>query len=154
VNRELSDRNSNQYFVTLFLGVFDIRTGMLDYCNAAHNYPYILRADGSLKTLSKSHGLPLGIYKDKPYKSSTVELLYNDMMILFTDGVINSRNDNKQHYGIERLERNIQNLNDLSSEEVVQRLLKSIMIYEGDNRQSDDISLLALKYLHKTENQV
>jgi len=154
VNRELSDRNSNQYFVTLFIGVLDIRTGMLDYCNAAHNYPYILRADGTLQTLSKSHGLPLGIYKDKTYKSSTVELRFNDTMILYTDGVINSSDSNKQHYGTERLEKNIQNLNDLSSEEVVQKLLKSIMIYEGDSHQADDISLLALKYLNKTENQV
>ena len=153
VNRELSDRNSNQYFVTLFIGVLDIRSGILDYCNAAHNYPYILRADGSLQTLSKSHGLPLGIYKDKTYKSSSVELRFNDTMILYTDGVINSSDSNKQHYGSDRLEKNIQNLNDLSSEEVVQKLLKSILIYEGDSRQADDISLLALKYLNKTENQ-
>lgn len=153
VNRELSDRNSNQYFVTLFIGVLDIRSGIMDYCNAAHNYPYILRADGSLQTLSKSHGLPLGIYKDKSYKSSTVELHFNDTMILYTDGVINSSDSTKQHYGTDRLEKNIQNLKDLSSEEVVQKLLKSIVIYEGDSHQADDISLLALRYLNKTENQ-
>ena len=154
VNMELSDRNSNQYFVTLFIGVVDIRSGIMDYCNAAHNYPYILHADGTLKTLSKSHGLPLGIYKDKAYKSSTIELKFNDTMILYTDGVINSSDSDKQHYGAERLEKNIQNLNNLTSEEVVQKLLKSIMIYEGDNRQSDDISILALKYLDKTKSQV
>ena len=153
VNNELSERNSNQYFVTLFVGVLDVRSGILDYCNAAHNYPYILHTDGTLQTLSKSHGLPLGIYKDKTYKSSAVELHYNDTMILYTDGVINSSDSNKQHYGTDRLEKNIQNLNDLSSEEVVQKLLKSIMIYEGESRQADDISLLALKYLNKTENQ-
>ena len=147
VNRELSERNSNQYFVTLFIGVLDIRSGIMDYCNAAHNYPYILRADGTLQTLSKSHGLPLGIYKDKTYKSSTVELHFSDTMILYTDGVINSSDSNKQHYGTDRLEKNILNLNDLSSEEIVQKLLKSIVIYEGDSRQADDISLLALKYL-------
>jgi len=153
VNMDLSDRNLNQYFVTLFIGVIDIRSGIMDYCNAAHNYPYILHADGTLKTLSKSHGLPLGIYKDKAYKSNTIELQYNDTMILYTDGVINSSDNNKQHYGTERLEKNIQNLNNLTSEEVVQKLLKSIMTYEGDNRQSDDISLLALRYLDKTKNQ-
>jgi phosphoserine phosphatase RsbU/P len=152
VNKELSDRNSNQYFVTLFLGVIDIRSGILDYCNAAHNYPYILRADGSLQTLSKSHGLPLGIYKDKKYKSSKLELSLNDMMILYTDGVINSRDSNKQHYGTERLENNIQNLNDLTAEEVVKRLVKSIVIFE-EGHQADDISLLALKFLNETKNQ-
>jgi sigma-B regulation protein RsbU (phosphoserine phosphatase) len=153
VNKELSDRNSNQYFVTLFLGIFDIRTGVLDYCNAAHNFPYILHADGTLQTLSKSHGLPLGIYKDKTYKSSTVELQLNDMIILYTDGVINSRDTGKHHYGTERLEKNIQNLNDLTAEEVVKKLVKSIMIFEGQGHQADDISILALKYLNKTENQ-
>ena len=153
VNKELSDRNSNQYFVTLFLGILDIRTGILDYCNAAHNFPYILHADGTLQTLSKSHGLPLGIYKDKTYKSSTLELSLNDMLILYTDGVINSRDDNKQHYGTDRLEKNIQNLNDLTAAEVVEKLVKSIMIFEGQGHQADDISLLTLKYLNKTENQ-
>lgn len=92
-------------------------------------------------------------YKDKAYKSSTVELHINDMMILYTDGVINSIDTNKQHYGTQRLETNLQNLCGLTSEEVVQRLLQSIVIYEGENRQADDISLLALKYLNKTENQ-
>ena len=153
VNKELSDRNSNQYFVTLFLGILDIRTGLLDYCNAAHNYPYILHADGTLQTLSKSHGLPLGIYKDKAYKSSTIELQLNDMMILYTDGVINSRDNGKHHYGTDRLEKNIQNLNDLTAEEVVEKLVKSVVIFEGQGHQADDISLLALKYLNKIENQ-
>ena len=153
VNKELSDRNSNQYFVTLFLGILDIRSGLLDYCNAAHNYPYILHADGTLQTLSKSHGLPLGIYKDKAYKSSSVELRLNDLIILYTDGVINSRDADKRHYGTDRLEKNIQNLNDLTAEEVVKKLVKSIMIFEGQGHQADDISLLALKYLNKTENQ-
>ncbi|HEX7583479.1 MAG TPA: SpoIIE family protein phosphatase [Prolixibacteraceae bacterium] len=154
VNNELGERNSNQYFVTLFLGILDIRSGMMDYCNAAHNYPYILHADGSFQTLSKSHGLPLGIYKDKIYKSNTVELQFGDTMIFYTDGVINSSDTNNKHYGIEKLENNIRNLIDLTSEEVVTRLLKSIIIYEGENHQADDISIMALKYLHKTENQV
>jgi len=153
VNNELSERNSNQYFVTLFLGILDVSSGMMDYCNAAHNYPYILHVDGSLQTLSKSHGLPLGIYKDKIYKSNTLKLQAGDILILYTDGVINSRDLNNKHYGIEKLERNIQNLTNLTSEEVVSRLLKSIVIYEGENRQADDISIMAIKYLNKTENQ-
>lgn len=149
VNKELCERNSNQYFVTLFLGILDVRHGVLDYCNAAHNYPYILHADGTLKTLSKSHGLPLGIYNDKSYSSSTVELHAGDTLILYTDGVINSKDIHNHHYGTEKLEANIQNLNDLSAEEVVNRLWKSINIYEGENHQADDISLMALKYLRK-----
>ncbi len=150
VNSELSDRNADQYFLTLFVGILDVRSGLMDYCNAAHNYPYILHANGTLTSLSKSHGLPLGIYKDKSYKSSSVQLKYGDLLLLYTDGVINSTDSHNHHYGTTRLEKNIQNLNDLSSEEVVNRLVKSIMIYEGGSRQSDDITLVAIRYLPKS----
>jgi len=153
VNKELSERNSNQYFVTLFVGILDIRSGVMDYCNAAHNYPYILRPDGTLLTLTESHGLPLGIYKEKEYKNSTLELYPGDMIIAYTDGVINSKDTNNQHYGIDRLEANVSNLGGLSSEEVVSRLLKSVVVFEGENRQADDITIMALKFTDKTENQ-
>lgn len=153
VNRELSDRNANQYFLTLFLGVLDITTGIMDYCNAAHNYPYILHPDGTIHALSKSHGLPLGIYANKTYKSSSIQLTFGDIIILYTDGVINSRDSSGMHYGIEKLESNILILNDLNSQELVSSLLSNISIYEGENHQSDDITLMALKFLSETKNQ-
>ena len=153
VNEELSERNSNQYFVTLFLGILDVSSGIMDYCNAAHNYPYILHPDGTFKTLSKSHGLPLGIYKDKTYKNSITDLQTGDMIFLYTDGIINSKDAHNQHYGTDKLEKNILNLNDLSSKEVVNRLLKSVVLFEGESCQADDISLMAIKYLNKTKTQ-
>jgi len=153
VNEELSNRNSNQYFVTLFIAILDVQTGIMDYCNAAHNFPYLLRSDGTLHTLSKSHGLPLGIYRNKIYKSNTVELQQGDMIVLYTDGVINSIDKQNRHYGTERLEKNILNLNDLNAEEAATRLLKSISIYESEEKQADDITLLILRYLDKKENQ-
>jgi len=154
VNNELSERNSNQYFVTLFLGILDIQSGVLDYCNAAHNFPYVLRSDGSLQTLSKSHGLPLGIYKNKIYKSSSFEFGFGDTLLLYTDGVINARDTAGQHYGTEKLEHNLLTVNDLTTEEIVNHLLKSIIFFEGGKSQADDISLLAVKYLDKTKNQI
>lgn len=149
VNKELCERNSNQYFVTLFLGILDVRYGILDYCNAAHNFPYILHADGNLETLSKSHGLPLGIYSDKIYKNSTVELHSGDSLILYTDGVINSTDINNQLYGTEKLEINIKNLTNRNAEDIVNTLLKSVRLFEGNTKQADDLTLLALKYTKK-----
>jgi sigma-B regulation protein RsbU (phosphoserine phosphatase) len=154
VNRELGDRNPNQYFLTLFIGILNIRTGIMDYCNAAHNYPYILHPDGTVQPLSKSHGIPLGIYKNRAYKSTTTELHFGDLILLYTDGVINSRDSAGTHYGDDKLKSNMQSMGDLTAKEVVTRLLQSINIYEGENLQSDDISLMALKYLNKIKNQV
>lgn len=153
INNELGDRNPNQYFLTLFIGILDISTGIMDYCNAAHDYPYILHPDGTVQTLSKSHGIPLGIYKNKIYKSNTVELQYGDLILFYTDGVINSRNSAGTHYGIEKLKSNIQRLTDLSAKEVVNNILQDIMTYEDESHQSDDISLMALKFLNETKNQ-
>ena len=153
VNSELSDRNANQYFVTLFVGIIDIRTGIMDYCNAAHNHPYLLHPDGTVQTIPKSHGLPLGIYKEKTYKNNSIELQSGDLVILYTDGVINSRDNKNLHYGTERLEKNIQNLTNLTAEEATISLLKSIVLHEGEEQQADDITLMIFKYLYKRENQ-
>lgn len=153
VNNELSDRNSNQYFVTLFIGIIDIRSGIMDYCNAAHNYPYLLHPDGTIHTISQSHGLPLGIYKDKTYKSDFIKLESGDLIILYTDGVINSRDNKNLHFGTERLQMNIQNLMNLTAEEATLRLLKSILQHEGEEPQADDITIMIFRYLYKRENQ-
>jgi sigma-B regulation protein RsbU (phosphoserine phosphatase) len=145
VNNELGDRNPNQYFLTLFVGILNVSTGIMDYCNAAHNYPYLLHTDGTMQTLSKSHGIPLGIYKNKTYKNTTVQLQQGDLILLYTDGVINSRDSSGTHYGIEKLKSNIQSMNNLTAKEVVNEIMQSIVIYEGERHQSDDISLMALK---------
>lgn len=147
VNNELGDRNPNQYFLTLFIGVLNIKTGVMDYCNAAHNYPFILHADGTIRTLSKSHGIPLGIYRNKIYKSNTIDLSKGDLMVLYTDGIINSRDKNGTLYGTEKLKDNLLTMNDYSSKEVVERLMGSIRNYEAEHPQSDDISIVALRYL-------
>ena len=149
VNNELGDRNPNQYFLTLFIGVLNIRTGMLDYCNAAHDYPFILHGDGTIKTLSKSHGIPLGIYKNRTYMSSTIELKKDDLMLLYTDGIINSRDKTGTLYGVEKLKDHLQGMNNLTTQEVVNKLLESIKNYEAQHPQSDDISIVALRYLYK-----
>lgn len=149
VNNELGDRNPNQYFLTLFIGVLNISTGVMDYCNAAHNYPYILHPDGTIRTLSKSHGIPLGIYKNKTYKSSIVELGKGDLMVLYTDGIINSRDKEGTLYGTEKLKETLQTMNNLTTKEVVEKLLESIKSYEAEQPQSDDISIVALRYLAK-----
>jgi len=153
VNNELGDRNPNQYFITLFIGVLNVRTGILNYCNAAHNYPFILHADGTIRTLSKSHGIPLGIYKDRNYMSSTIELNEGDLLLLYTDGIINSRVKKGTCYSLEKIKDNLQGMNELTTKEVVDKLLKGIENYEAQHPQSDDISIVAMRYIYKTKNQ-
>ena len=146
VNNELSYQNYNQHFLTLFLGILDLETGVLSYCNAAHNYPFLVKKNKDVQLLEKTHGLPLGVYSNKSYPGDSVVLREGDMLVLYTDGVTDCIDDNDSFYGMDRLNENIVNLAELPATELVGGLLDSLKIFRGKTRQVDDISIMALRY--------
>ncbi len=146
VNNELFTKNHHQFFLTLFLGVLNIRTGKLTYCNAAHTIPYLLKENGKVKPLAQSHGLPLALYPDKKYLEEKVQMEKGDSVILYTDGVTELIDENKQQYGKERLKENLKSLAGQTPQQIVQRIEQSLELYIGGTPQSDDISILVLKY--------
>lgn len=146
INKELSRHNSNQHFLTLFLGVLDIRYGILNYCNAAHNYPFLVTSDRQLRVLDQTHGLPIGIYSNKSYTGDSIVLREGDMLVLYTDGVIDCKDAKDHSYGTGRLHENISNMMELSSKEVVSRLMTSLDVFRGSAPQADDISLMAIRF--------
>jgi phosphoserine phosphatase RsbU/P len=115
----LSTSNHHQYFLTLFLGVLNLKTGILNYCNAAHDFPYILKPDGNITELDVAHGLPLGLYPDKEYKESKIKLEKGDTIILYTDGVTELLNEKKIQFGSERLKEKLQKPGDFTPSEIV-----------------------------------
>jgi phosphoserine phosphatase RsbU/P len=135
-NAELYTSNQHQYFLTLFLGVLNVKTGELEYCNAAHTFPYILKADGSIEELNSTHGLPLGLYLDKAYKYDQVYLDKGDMIILYTDGVSDVLNE-------QSIRENLMQMKGKSPKEVVE----SLNIIQENISQVDDVCLLAVKYM-------
>ena len=149
LNQKLSLRNSNQHFLTIFLGILDVKTGILDYCNAAHNYPYILRNTGILETMDETHGLPVGIYPNKSYGSSSTVLKTGDTILLYTDGVIDCRDENDNTYGQQRFEENLRNLQNLDCVKMITKIENSLKLFKGTTKQADDISLMVLKFLKK-----
>ncbi|MGD9558639.1 MAG: PP2C family protein-serine/threonine phosphatase, partial [Mangrovibacterium sp.] len=121
----------------------------LNYCNAAHNYPFLVTSDRKLRQLDSAHGLPIGIYPGKSYSGETVVLREGDMLVLYTDGVTDCKDASDNSYGVERLEENISNMMELSAEEVVNRISTSLNVFRGSNPQVDDISLMAIRYLSR-----
>ena len=145
-NIELSTSNHHQYFLTLFLGVLNLRTGILNYCNAAHDFPYILKPDGTITELNEAHGLPLGLYPDKEYKESQIKLEKGDTIILYTDGVTDLLNEQKIQFGSERLREKLQNMGDHPPAEIVVNIEKDLEDFRGDHPPGDDICFFAIKY--------
>ena len=146
VNEQLYSNNTHQFFLTLFLGILNVKTGKLKYCNAAHTNAYILKADGRLDILGNTHGLPLGLYREKEYMESSYQLENGDSIIVYTDGVTELHDENNQQYGTFRLEGNLKSLLGLKPREMIRRLEKSMKQFIGESVQNDDICILVIKY--------
>lgn len=151
-NKLLNYENETSLFVTAFYGVFNTRTGELKYSNAGHNPPYLLSEDQTITEIGKHQGLPLGVLDEPelsiklPYTENSLQLKKNDTLLLYTDGVTEAMNTSYKMFGNEKLAKIIKSLPDKSLHEIVDIILESVKQHGGAAAQSDDCTLLALRY--------
>ncbi len=151
VNDELCKDNDSGMFVTVFFGILNISTGEITYSNAAHNSPYILRRDESSSVLPRMDGIALGAMEGIAYKSDRIRLEPGDTLVMYTDGVTEAMNSEGELSGEKRLEGFLMNCNGLTVREKVDMILSSTGEFAGEAEQSDDITILTLKYLGRAE---
>ena len=144
-NRLLSAENAACMFVTMFHGVLDLTTGLLRYCNAGHNPPYLLRADGGRETL-KATGIPFGIDSDRPYRIAEISLVPGDALFLFSDGITEAFSPAGEIFGEPRLERALDGARGRGAAEMVAEVIGATDEFAAGAEQSDDITCLALVY--------
>ena len=133
-----------QRFTTAVIAEFDPSSRTLTYINAGHNFPVVRRGNGGSDRLA-SCGLPLGISADASFPASTVELQPGDMLVLFTDGVVEAFNAAGQEFTDARWLNVIRSLPNLSAQDSLRFLMKSVENFVGATRQSDDITCLVLR---------
>jgi serine phosphatase RsbU (regulator of sigma subunit) len=146
VNKELAADNDACMFVTLFSGVLDIHTGEFTYCSAGHNPPYLLSQDGRVSMLDKKGGLCLGVMDDEEYVSSNLTLKKGDILFLYTDGVPEAMDGDNNLYSDERLDELLNNRSVSDTEGIINYVFEDVRKFSGDTPQSDDITMLALRY--------
>jgi PAS domain S-box-containing protein len=147
VNDELSQDNKSSMFVTVFLGIINVKTGELVYTNAGHNPPYIRRGDGSLQKVDAFHGPVIGAMSGLPYDQDRVSLQPGDAILLYTDGVTEAFNEQEQLFSESRLEKILVNKDLDSAESIVTGTIEEVNRFAGEAEQSDDITLLAVQHL-------
>jgi len=147
VNDELSQDNKSSMFVTVFLGVINLKSGELVYTNAGHNPPYIRRRDGSLQKVDAFHGPVIGAMPELPYQQDSEVLHPGDTILLYTDGVTEAFNEEEQLFSEDRLEALLPNKSLDSAESIVQSTIDAVNRFAGEAEQSDDVTLLAVQYL-------
>ena len=146
VNNALQQENTNMMFVTTFYAVLDVESGQLTYTNGGHNPPCIIRKGGNVELLDKRHGMALGIMDNVNYGQDIITLLPGDAFFTYTDGVTEAENEARAQLGEKKLVSLLEKYRDLSAEELVNTIGKEIVDFASGFPQSDDITMLAVRY--------
>jgi serine phosphatase RsbU (regulator of sigma subunit) len=144
-NHLLAAENDASMFVTLFHAVFDLASGLLRYCNAGHNPPYLLRSGGSVERLVRT-GIPFGIDRDGQYAADQVRLLPGDALFLFSDGITEAFDPAGTEFGETRLEAVLQAARGGTAADLVAQVQAATKEFAAGTEQSDDITCLALVF--------
>jgi phosphoserine phosphatase RsbU/P len=102
VNQQAYNSSSTDRYATLFYGVFDSSARILRYVNAGHNPPVVIRRDGSMHCLEMG-GAPVGLFADSEYAQGSVQIETGDLVIAFTDGLIEATNEDGEEWGVQGL---------------------------------------------------
>lgn len=145
-NAKLCESNEAGMFVTAWMGILDITTGLLEFANAGHNPPLVKHADGRFEFLKSKSGFILAGMEGMKYRRNELVLSPGDEIYLYTDGVTEATNAENALYGEERLANLLNTMHGLSGEALCRAVKADIDAFAGDAPQSDDITMLYLKY--------
>jgi sigma-B regulation protein RsbU (phosphoserine phosphatase) len=146
VNNMLIPESDISTFVTVFYGVLNLETGELAYCNGGHNLPYIQSKSGDVKELENVGGLLLGKFEGAPYEMNTIQLDPGDAVVTFTDGVTEAEDEGDGFFDEERVIEFLQKHPGKSLESLVKGIFLEVMKFTGAAEQSDDITVLSVRY--------
>jgi serine phosphatase RsbU (regulator of sigma subunit)/CHASE2 domain-containing sensor protein len=147
-NLEISRDNPESLFVTVFVGVIDTHTGTLEYCNAGHYDPFLLRSDGRpAGRLTQGGGPPVCVVDEFPYTAASHRLEPGDMLCLVTDGVTEAVSAAGEFYGGPRLEALLASLGPTATPaEVGTAIRDDVSRFSAGVAAADDIAILVLRW--------
>ncbi len=146
-NRELSANNSMKYFVTVWIGVINLRTGDVTYVNAGHNPPFI-RKGGKYEMLRSQPDFVFGRKKRMSYNRHHLHLDVGDGIFLYTDGVTEAARTDGDMFKEDRLENSLSSVADAGPAETIAKVKSDVSDFVGSADQSDDMTMMSIVYTH------
>ena len=131
-------------FTTAFFAQYNPATRVLTYVRAGHNEPYLLRASGQFERLNTG-SLPLGINPKEPYLSTEITLTTGDLLLIYSDGLVEALNKHEEEFGEQRVIDLLKNSPRETAEQTLQRMLSSIRAFTGQRRQYDDMTAIVVR---------
>jgi phosphoserine phosphatase RsbU/P len=147
LNTLLIPESESATFVTVFYAVLNIRTGEVQFSNGGHTNPYVIRKDThTIEQLPTTDGTLLGKIAHLDFETKKIMLHKGDTLFLYTDGVSEAMDTDMNLYGEERLETYLGGINGSTIEEIIDGSIAHLKTHTNDAPQSDDITLLTLRY--------
>ena len=145
-NAAICSNNREDMFVTVWLGILDISTGRLTAANAGHEYPILMKPDGKFELYKDRHGFVIGGMAGLKYKEYTIDMKPGSKLFLYTDGVPEATDAEKQLFGTERMVAALNEKSDGSPQEILKTVRSSVDAFVKDAQQFDDLTMLCLEY--------
>ena len=150
VNETASEGNESNMFVTMFVGVLDLPTGHLCYCDAGHDAPFIM-VDGQWSMVKVTPHLPIGVFADVDYGMEEIQVQPDSTIFLYTDGLTEAKRGPKQMFGLQRTEDVLSKCaqQQLMPQQILETVSEEVHCFIGNAEQSDDLTMLAIHYKPK-----
>ena len=145
LNQSLADHKAPGMFATLFYGILNTRTGVLEYANAGHNPPYLLSPGGALRALKDLSGPMLGVFDGLQYLTQSTTVQPGEGLLVYTDGVTEARDSTGDFFDAARLEAYLAARASQAAEELVSGLHAEVQRFQAGLPMTDDVTVLALR---------
>jgi serine phosphatase RsbU (regulator of sigma subunit) len=153
VNNFLCEGNEAEMFVSVWIGIIDLNTGVMQCSNAGHEYPVIYRAGGEYELLKDKHTLVLAAMEDAPVASYELNFHEGDRLFVYTDGAPEAINRKYEPYGTERIVAKLNTLKDASEEQTLRAVHHDIENFVNGAEQFDDITMMGFTFIGSVSDQ-
>ncbi len=147
VNQQICKNNREEMFITVWLGILDLKTGRMTASNAGHEYPVLCRSGGKFELVRDKHGFVIGGMDGARYTNYEMELQKGSRLFVYTDGVPEATNAAGELFGTERMIAALNSRESGTPEEYLRTVRMAINDFVGDAPQFDDITMLCLEYI-------
>lgn len=151
VNNKIAENNETCVFVTVFCGILNIASGEIVYSNGGHNPPLTIASSEAVEYISMPKGMALGVMEDTPYRIARLVLQPGDVFFTYTDGVTEAMDPDGRLFSEKRLQDELFALRSGSIQEIGDGLMQQIVNYADGAQQSDDITMMLLKYRGRSD---
>jgi len=146
ISKTLALNNESNMFVTFFLGILNIRTGELKYCNAGHNPPVLIKNKRDAEYFKITKAIPIGLFEDFTYTEESMVVEFNDQIFLYTDGLTEAEDANNNLFGNDRLLAVLHKNAEANPKLLIDETKKEVSRHVNGFAQSDDLTMMSIIY--------